>query len=185
MKIYTRTGDDGETGLFGGDRVPKDSARIEAYGAVDELNSVLGIVRSLRPRREIDEVLRKVQDDLFVLGADLATRRASKRPIVPHIRASHSKSIEKSIDAFQRFLRPLDSFVLPGGTMVASYLHFARTVCRRAEVLTVRLARSEKITRETHVYLNRLSDLLFVLARYANSIEGEREVRWTTRIKKR
>ncbi len=185
MKIYTKTGDGGETGLFGGERVSKDSPRIEAYGAVDELNSVIGVVRSLRPSEDIDSVLKKIQTDLFVLGADLATQKSSKRRIVPNIRASHIKPLEIFIDTFQDSLPPLESFVLPGGSPAAAQLHFARTVCRRAEVLTVRLSRSETINSSVCIYLNRLSDLLFVLARYANSIEGGSEVRWIHRSKKR
>ena len=185
MKIYTKTGDEGETGLFGGERVPKDHPRIEAYGAVDELNSAIGIVRSLKPGSEIDVVLKRIQADLFVLGADLATRMSGKRRVVPNIRASHIKPLEKSIDTFQESLSPLESFVLPGGSPAAAQLHFARTICRRAELLTVRLSLSETINRTVLVYLNRLSDLLFVLARYANSVEGGVEVRWTPRSKKR
>jgi len=185
MKIYTKTGDEGETGLFGGERVSKDHPRIEAYGAVDELNSVIGVVRSIQPGEEIDEVLKKIQSDLFVLGADLATRKSGKRKYVPNIRASHIRFLEKCIDTFQESLQPLESFVLPGGTTAAAQLHFARTVCRRAEVLTVRLSRSEPLNRNAPVYLNRLSDLLFVFARHANSVGGGGEVRWSPRAKKR
>jgi cob(I)alamin adenosyltransferase len=185
MKIYTKTGDDGETGLFGGERVSKDSPRIEAYGAVDELNSAIGIVRASRPGDDIDAVLKKIQADLFDLGADLATRKSSKRRVVPNIKASHIKPLEKFIDTFQDSLPPLESFVFPGGSPAAAQLHFARTVCRRAEVHAVRLSRTETVNRNVCIYLNRLSDLLFVLARYANSVSGGVEVRWTPRSKKR
>ena len=178
MKIYTKTGDKGETGLFGGERVPKDALRIEAYGTVDELNSVVGIVRALRPHKTIDDVLAQIQNDLFVLGADLATPKENKKSPIPRISSSHCELLEKKIDVHERSLRPLKSFILPGGTVVASYLHFARTVCRRAERCAVRLARFEHIGSEIVVYLNRLSDLLFVLARSANRIARKREVQW-------
>jgi cob(I)alamin adenosyltransferase len=178
MKIYTTTGDKGETGLFGGDRVPKDSPRIDAYGAVDELNSLIGIVRALRPNKKIDGVLQRVQSDLFVLGADLATRKASKRSLIPRISSLHVISLEKTIDAFQLSLRPLKSFILPGGTVAASCLHYARTVCRRAERSTVRLSRTEDVNENVLVYLNRLSDLLFVLARFANHSAKKKETEW-------
>jgi cob(I)alamin adenosyltransferase len=185
MKIYTKTGDKGETGLFGGDRVAKDSPRIEAYGAVDELNSLIGIIRALRPNKKIDNVLRKIQSDLFVLGADLATRKADKRSLIPRISHSHIASLEKTIDLLQLPLRPLKSFILPGGTVAASHLHYARTVCRRAERSTVRLSRSEKINENVRVYLNRLSDLLFVLARYANHFGKKMETEWKNSSSKR
>jgi len=178
MKIYTKTGDTGETGLFGGDRVTKDAPRIEGYGAVDELNSLIGIIRALRPGKKIDQVLRTIQSDLFVLGADLATRKANKRSLIPRISRSHIASVEKTIDSFQLSLRPLKAFILPGGTVAASHVHYARTVCRRAERSTVRLSRSEEINENALVYLNRLSDLLFVLARYANHTGKKKETEW-------
>ncbi len=185
MKIYTKTGDRGETGLFGGDRVAKDSPRIEAYGAVDELNSLLGIVRALRPNKKIDNVLQKIQSDLFVLGADLATRKANKRSLIPRISPSHITSLEKAIDSLQLLLRPLKTFILPGGTIAASHLHYVRTVCRRAERSAVRLFRSEEINENVLVYLNRLSDLLFVLARYANHSGKKKEPKWESPLPKR
>ena len=185
MKIYTRTGDKGETGLFGGDRVPKDATRIEAYGAVDELNSLVGIIRALRPKRKIDRILQKIQSDLFVLGADLATKKAGKRSLIPRINRSHITSLEGIIDSLQLSLRPLASFILPGGTVVASFLHYARTVCRGAERSTVRLSRSEDVNENVLVYLNRLSDLLFVLARYTNHIQKKKEMKWENPLSKR
>ncbi|HTR80880.1 MAG TPA: cob(I)yrinic acid a,c-diamide adenosyltransferase [Bacteroidota bacterium] len=185
MKIYTKTGDSGETGLFGGDRVPKDSPRIEAYGAVDELNSLIGVVRSRKLPEKVDALLLKIQRDLFTLGADLATRRRNKRTLIPHIAPVHALSLERSIDSFQRELPQLESFILPGGSDAGSALHLARTVCRRAEVLTVRLSRSEKIEPAVLVYLNRLSDLLFVLARYSNQSEHKKEVQWKNPSKKK
>ncbi len=178
MKIYTKTGDKGETGLFGGDRVSKDARRIEAYGAVDELNSLVGIIRALRPNKKIDQVLLGIQNDLFVLGADLATRKTNKRSLIPRIGPSHVALLEKAIDTLQLPLTPLKTFILPGGTIAASHLHYARTVCRRAERSVVRLSRSEEINEYALVYLNRLSDLLFVLARYANHIGKEKETEW-------
>jgi cob(I)alamin adenosyltransferase len=178
MKIYTKTGDKGETGLFGGDRVAKDTPRIDAYGAVDELNSLVGVIRALRSNKKIDDVLRKIQNDLFVLGADLATRKANKRSLIPRIALSHIALVEKTIDSFQLSLRPLKSFILPGGTLAASHLHYARTICRRAERSTVRLSCTEEINKNVLVYLNRLSDLLFVLARYANHTGKKKETEW-------
>lgn len=177
MKIYTKTGDKGETGLFGSERVSKASKRIEAYGTVDELNSVLGIVRSLNPPVEIDTMLEEVQGDLFTLGADLATPNNSDAS-VPRIQKSEIARIEKQIDEIDPKLEPLKHFIIPGGTEVASMLHFARTVCRRAERRVVKLAKKEEIGEQAVVYLNRLADLLFVLARYANHVGGHKEQKW-------
>lgn len=180
MKIYTKTGDKGETALFGGERVPKDALRIEAYGTVDELNSVLGIVRSLKPEKKLDAILLKLQNDLFVLGADLATPIASRNSIIPRIQRSNAVSLEKIIDRFEKPLQPLKAFILPGGSPVAAYLHLARTVCRRAERHVVRLSRNEDTGSSVMIYLNRLSDLLFVLARYANYCEHHKEPKWVS-----
>lgn len=179
MKIYTKTGDRGETGLFGGGRVAKDSPRIEAYGVVDELNSIVGIVRAFKPGSAIDKVLRRIQEDLFILGADLATPRSEVRSAIPRIDQSHVLSLERIIDKFELRLPPLKTFILPGGTPVASHLHLARTVCRRAERCLVHLSRSEDVGPQSSVYLNRLSDLFFVLARYANHVEKKKETQWT------
>ncbi len=178
MKIYTRTGDAGDTSLFGGQRVPKDALRIEAYGTVDELNSVIGIVRADNRVADLDEVLAGIQDSLFVMGADLATPRAQGKQNVPRIAARESENLERLIDRFEEMLKPLKSFILPGGSPVAARLHFARTVCRRAERVVVRLSRNEDIGDELVTYLNRLSDLLFVLARFANHQAGVTEVKW-------
>ena len=178
MKIYTRTGDKGDTSLFGGQRVPKDAMRIEAYGTVDELNSVLGIVRADGPAEELDRVLGVIQDQLFILGADLASPRSNEKKGVRRIGAKETESLEQEIDRFEEVLKPLKSFVLPGGTPVAARLHLARTVCRRAERTVVRLSRNEDIGDECMMYLNRLSDLLFVLARFANHSAGVQEVKW-------
>ena len=178
MKIYTKKGDQGETSLFGGERVSKDNPRIEAYGAVDELNSVLGVVRALSSPRRVEEILARLQTDLFVLGADLATPRSEKRAKVPRIHPSHTAFLERTIDSLERALPPLTSFVVPSGTSVAAHLHLARTVCRRAERLAVRLSKSQELGPDALPYLNRLSDLLFVLARYANAAGGGMEVQW-------
>lgn len=178
MKIYTKTGDKGDTSLFGGQRVPKDALRIEAYGTVDELNSVLGIVRADNKENEIDSIIDRIQNDLFVLGADLATPRSQSSKSIKRIDAKDSRHLEKTIDQLEEQLKPLKTFILPGGSLVAARLHFARTVCRRAERSAVRLSRNEDIGEGTTIYLNRLSDLLFVLARYANHAAGVSETKW-------
>jgi cob(I)alamin adenosyltransferase len=178
MKIYTKTGDKGDTSLFGGQRVPKDALRIEAYGTVDELNSIIGIVRADQAPADIDDVLGEVQDDLFVLGADLATPRSVEKKKIQRIEGANTRRLEKRIDTFDASLKALRSFILPGGSPVAARLHFARTVCRRAERIVVRLSRNEDIGDDVPMYLNRLSDLLFVLARYANHVVHVPEVKW-------
>ena len=180
MKIYTRTGDTGETSLFGGRRVPKDALRIESAGTVDELNSAIGVCRALNPRREIGKILEQIQEDLFALGADLATPgKTARRP--KRIARSDIARLERQIDLFDSGLSPLRNFILPGGSAAASMIHFARTVCRRAERLVVRLARDEKIGEFPVIYLNRLSDLLFVLARSENARTRSAETKWVPR----
>ncbi len=175
MKIYTRTGDTGTTALFGGDRVGKNHPRIEAYGTVDETNAYLGLARSLLQDQpgavRLEPLLARLQDDLFILGADLATPSES-RAVVPRIDQAHITRLEETIDAFEADLPPLKHFILPGGTSVAGMLHVARTVCRRAERLTVAASAEEAISLEAAIYLNRLSDLLFVLARWVNRQAG-------------
>jgi cob(I)alamin adenosyltransferase len=178
MKIYTKKGDKGDTSLFGGPRVPKDVVRIEAYGTVDELNSVLGIVQAENTNKRIAEILMDIQDQLFDLGADLATPRSSTTKTIKRIETKDAQSLEKTIDSLQSSLKPLRSFVLPGGSPVAARIHFARTVCRRSERVVVRLSRNEDIGDAIIIYLNRLSDLLFVLARYANHVAGVQEIKW-------
>ncbi|MEO8167363.1 MAG: cob(I)yrinic acid a,c-diamide adenosyltransferase [bacterium] len=178
MKIYTKTGDKGDTSLFGGQRVPKDALRIEAYGTVDELNSVLGIVRAEKEKAEIDSILDRIQNDLFMLGADLATPRSQTNKSIKRIEAKDSRHLEKTIDRLEEHLKPLKTFILPGGSATAARLHFARTVCRRAERSVVRLSRHEDIGEGITIYLNRLSDLLFVLARYANQAAGVSDTKW-------
>jgi cob(I)alamin adenosyltransferase len=179
MKIYTKTGDSGDTSLFGGQRVPKDALRIEACGNVDELNSVLGVALADGPDEEIRSVLGQIQHKLFALGADLATpRSAGRRKKIKRIEPRDSLWLEREIDRLDPLLKPLKNFILPGGSRFAARLHFARTVCRRAERTVVRLSRNEDIGEGVTMYLNRLSDLLFVLARYANKCAGISETRW-------
>jgi cob(I)alamin adenosyltransferase len=178
MKIYTKTGDKGDTSLFGGQRVPKDALRIEAYGTVDELNSQIGLVRADNSDPEIDRIMEQVQNELFELGADLATPRSVEKSQIKRVEPRDVSDLEKIIDTVEAHLRPLRSFVLPGGTPVAARIHFARTVCRRAERIVVRLSRNEDIGESITTYLNRLSDLLFVLARYVNHKANITEVKW-------
>jgi len=176
MKGYTGTGDRGETSLYGGTRVGKENSRVEAYGAVDELNSQIGVVRALVKRGRIDEVLRVVQGDLFVLGGDLASEVASAK--VPRVERMRVVGLEKVVDGVYGELSPLRRFVLPAGGVVGAELHVARSVCRRAERRVVSLARMEHVNPEVVPYLNRLSSLLFVLARLANKMDGVREEEW-------
>jgi cob(I)alamin adenosyltransferase len=178
MKIYTKTGDKGDTALFGGQRVPKDALRVEAYGTVDELNSVLGIVLADYNESDIEMVLRPVQMKLFALGAELATPDPQKTSGIPRIGKEETAHMESLIDSLGANLPPLRNFILPGGTPAAARIHFARTVCRRAERAVVRLSHKEPVSDETIAYLNRLSDLLFVLARYVNAKAGVQEVPW-------
>ena len=179
MKIYTKTGDGGETGLFAGPRVAKDAPRIEAYGAVDELNAVIGLARAGGGPAALDRLLRRIQNELFDLGAELATPRAAEQGQV-RIGGSHIEALETEIDRSQQGLPPLRQFILPGGTQLAARLHVARTVCRRAERRVVTLARvaDETVSETAVVYLNRLSDFLFVLARHANHEAGHDDVAW-------
>ncbi|MBA3854823.1 MAG: ATP:cob(I)alamin adenosyltransferase [Gemmatimonas sp.] len=181
LKIYTKTGDDGDTGLFGGGRVPKDHPRVTAYGEVDELNAVIGQARSVEMMPRIDEVLAPVQRDLFALGAMLATPDLDKmREQLEKARISDARiaQLEQAIDDGESELEPLKAFILPGGTAKAAALHVARTVCRRAERAVIHLQRDTEVPQIVIVYLNRLSDLLFVLARVANKRAGAGEVTW-------
>ncbi len=181
MKIYTKTGDKGETSLFGGGRVPKDDLRIEAYGTVDELNSLIGTVRVMNDAKKIDGILADIQDTLFVLGADLATPAGTKNASAPRVSGADIVSIERKIDELDALLDPLKSFILPGGSKAAAFLHHARTVCRRAERRVTSLRKQGGASEETLIYLNRLSDLLFVLARYSNKIGNIAETPWNPR----
>jgi cob(I)alamin adenosyltransferase len=179
MKIYTKTGDSGETGLFRGPRVRKDATRIEAFGAVDELNAALGVVRTEPLPEEVDALLGKIQHHLFDLGAELATPDAAAQGMAM-ISDAHIQTLEAAIDRHEATLPPLTVFILPGGTRAAADLHLARTICRRAERRVVTLTGTEhgEISASLVVYLNRLSDLLFVLARAANAAAGRADVSW-------
>jgi cob(I)alamin adenosyltransferase len=179
MKIYTKTGDRGETGLFGGARVSKASLRVQAYGEVDELNSVLGLVRSEPFDAALDLLLGHVQSQLFNLGAELAADPDSKVALgIPLVSESEVAQLEQAIDRAETELAPLKTFVLPGGSRAAAYLHLARTVCRRAERTLVLLGQSQPVRDESLRYLNRLSDALFVFARLANHRAGIADVPW-------
>jgi cob(I)alamin adenosyltransferase len=175
VKIYTRTGDLGETSLFGGARVPKNDARIEAYGTVDELNSVVGLARTTPLPSEVDAVLHDVQHDLFEVGAHLASPGTSR---FPGVDAQRIAALERGIDAMERELAPLKAFILPGGAASSAQLHIARTVCRRAERCVVALHDETPATISTIAYLNRLSDYLFVAARFANARSGIDDIPW-------
>jgi cob(I)alamin adenosyltransferase len=183
VRIYTRTGDSGETGLFGGGRVPKNDARVSAYGDVDELNAVLGVACAAVQDEGIRALLESIQPDLFVLGAHLATpaETRGKKPALPPLPAQRVAEFERRIDEAEAELPPLDAFVMPGGSPGGASLHHARTVCRRAERAVVALAAAAAIDGAVLVYLNRLSDLLFVLARLENLRAGVAERRWLWR----
>jgi cob(I)alamin adenosyltransferase len=181
MKIYTKTGDKGETGLFGGGRVSKSHPRVEAYGDIDELNAVIGLARSIEMMPRIDEVLAPVQRDLFSLGALLATPNHDKvKQQLEKARIDESRvmELERAIDDGEAELEPLTAFILPGGTPKSAALHVARTVCRRAERKVISLGSEVDVPPVVVKYLNRLSDLLFVLARVANRRAGAPEVIW-------
>ena len=181
VKIYTKTGDAGDTGLFGGGRVPKDDPRVEAYGDVDELNAVLGMARAVELMPRIDEVLVPLQRDLFAIGALLATPdrdRMAQHLEKARIDERRVAELEQAIDDAESELEPLRAFVLPGGTPKAAALHVARTVCRRAERRVVRLQHDVEVPGIVVIYMNRLSDLLFTLARLANKRAGAGEVTW-------
>ncbi len=179
-KLYTRTGDQGETALFGGRRVPKDDPRVEAYGSVDELNSTLGVAASFLRQKRIAAALQSIQNELFNIGAELASESGPKADrgrmfIDPERKIA---GLERLIDEYDAKVPPLRTFVLPSGTRAGTLLHLARGVCRRAERAVVRLSRQEDVNRQLIVYLNRLSDLLFVLARYVNKAAGKPETPW-------
>jgi cob(I)alamin adenosyltransferase len=172
-RIYTRAGDGGETGLGDGQRVPKDHPRVEAYGAVDELNAVLGLLAAYAPEAPEAGLLRTIQNDLFDVGSDLC-RPGDQGP---RVTAAYTARLEQAIDRLNEPLPALTSFLLPGGTLAAAWLHLGRTVCRRAERQAVALARAEPVNPQVIAYLNRLSDLLFVLGRVANE-HGKLDVLW-------
>ena len=177
MKIYTKTGDDGTTGLFGGARVSKGDGIVEAYGTVDELNAAVGMARATGLDPFTDQILSQVQTDLFTLGAEVACVPGEEHKLkMKMIDAEDSKRLERAIDEAEKDLPPLKNFVLPGGSPQAAALHFARTVARRAERILIRVPPDERP--EVLIYVNRLSDLLFVLARRANKVSGVEDVPW-------
>ena len=181
MKVYTRTGDSGQTGLFGGGRVPKDHPRVAAYGDVDELNSSIGVVRATAPVQFHDELFESVQRDLFAIGGHLATPdpvKVSRALEKAELAAARVEAFERIMDEADGELPPLRAFVLPAGTPKAAALHLARTVCRRAERSVVHLSHESEVPALFIVYLNRLSDLLFTLARLANHRDGAGDVTW-------
>lgn len=182
MKIYTKTGDEGETGLFGGARVQKSHERVDAYGDVDELNSVLGLVRAEGVQPDIDALLGTIQSELFNVGAELACVAGKTDKLgVPLVNDTHVDVLERAIDRAETELSPLQNFVLPGGTRAAALFHVARTVCRRSERKIVAIRAHEPVRGELIRYINRLSDLLFTLARLANRRAQVDDVPWRAR----
>jgi cob(I)alamin adenosyltransferase len=184
-RIYTKAGDGGETRLVGGQKVAKNSARIETYGTVDELSSCLGLARAALATApvpagavELSDVIKRIQNELFNLGSDLATMPEDRHPKQPLIEARHVAALERQIDTWNESLPELRSFVLPGGGWVAASLHLSRTVCRRAERLVVSLRATEAVGEQVLPYLNRLSDALFVMSRHASRLYAEPEPLW-------
>lgn len=179
FRIYTKTGDKGDTGLFGGGRVRKDDARVEAYGTVDELNAVLGLAAASTEDTQIRDWLARIQAELFVLGAELATPDPGhvKKQVIP-LDEEAVEAWERVIDEVEAELTPLEHFILPGGDVTAAHLHVARTVCRRAERRLITFSREAELRPVCIAYLNRLSDLLFVLARLANHRKATQEPIW-------
>ena len=176
MKIYTKTGDDGTTGLIGNKRIKKSNPRIVTYGTVDELNAALGIVLSSKLGKDIHDLLTKIQNHLFVVGADLANPNLNDKS--NRVTSEMVSFLEKEIDRLEEQLPPITFFILPGGDLVASHVHLARAICRRAEIHAVNLSEVDKINSECLVYMNRLSDLLFVVARTINKRKKISDVAW-------
>ena len=179
-RVYTRTGDDGNTGLAGGERVPKDSLRVECFGTVDELNSSVGVVRAFNDDPELDKILHAMQNSLFDIGGILCTLPAFRPPTMASIGEEQVKWLEELMDRCETELTPLEEFILPAGGKAVALLHLSRTICRRAERVCCRLAREQPDIGETTSlkYLNRLSDALFVLARWVAKRQGQKEVLW-------
>ncbi len=178
MKIYTKTGDDGTTSLVGGARVNKDSLRVECYGTVDEVNSILGLSITVVSSKDVSSLLNKIQNKLFTIGGELATPKNKSDFNKVRLVNNDILLLEDSIDKYEKELEPLKQFILPGGTKGASLLHYARSICRRTERLVTSLSKNEMISNLILIYLNRLSDLLFVLARYENSINQVPDIPW-------
>ncbi len=176
MKIYTKTGDDGTTGLQGGNRISKSNIRLQAYGAIDELNASIGLILSSKFNDELEKLLRNIQNDLFLVGSDLSNPdlTSSKNRVTPEMVVN----IEKNIDRLEAELSPITNFILPGGHEIASLIHISRTITRRAETQAVLLDEKEKINEECKKYLNRLSDLFFVIARIVNKKNGFEDIIW-------
>jgi len=183
MKIYTKTGDKGKTSLFGGQRVDKDDLRVECYGTVDELNSILGLAVTEVVDAEMKEVIQKIQNDLFILGGELATPVEKKFALnfSSKVDIDEVQFLENRIDHFEENLLPLKQFILPGGSKSAALLHVARSVSRRSERLAVKLSKRDVINENIIIYLNRLSDLLFVLARFENDVNQILDVPWASK----
>lgn len=178
-RVYTRTGDDGSTGLGGGQRVPKDSLRVQAYGTVDELNSAIGVALAHGLCERLTHVLPAIQNELFDLGSDLCyVEEDIEKYNPPQIEARHVERLEMLIDELTKVVGPLENFVLPGGAGGAAHLHVSRTVCRRAEREAIALSRVEGVGEFALQYLNRLADALFVMARYENKMRGMAEPQW-------
>ena len=176
MKIYTKTGDDGTTGIQGGKRISKSNLRIQAYGAVDEINASLGVVLSKKLDGELESLLKKIQNELFVAGSDLSNPDQSSTNT--RITSEMVESLEKNKDQIENDLPPITNFILPGGHEIASLVHMSRTITRRAETLVIALDEKEKVNVECKKYLNRLSDLLFVIARMINKKNGFEDIIW-------
>jgi cob(I)alamin adenosyltransferase len=182
MKIYTKTGDKGLTSLIGGTRVPKHHIRIESYGTVDELNSYIGLIGDQDIDAHDKEVLKQIQDRLFTIGSSLAADPERSRMIIPDLHMSDVEMLEAEMDTMNESLPPLKHFILPGGSNVVSFCHIARCVCRRAERITVHLAEESTVDEKVNIYLNRLSDYLFTLARKIANINKVTENQWIPRI---
>lgn len=183
MKIYTKTGDDGTTGLFNGARVKKSNQRVNLYGTTDELNSIIGLAVSASEKEELNQDLEKINNLIFDLGSDLATPLDPPPKFeVPRISSNHIDWLEKRIDKYDESLEPLKTFILPGGSMQAAFLHQARTVCRRAERLAVELSEEEDLGDYAVKFLNRLSDYLFAAARYSNYLHNVGDKKWKKNI---
>ncbi len=178
MKIYTKTGDDGTTSLVGGERVNKDSLRVECYGTVDEVNSILGLIIAEIKIEDVCTLLNEIQNKLFTIGGELATPENKSEFNKVRLVNDDILLLETSIDKYEEKLESLKQFILPGGTKGASLLHYARSICRRVERLVISLSKKEKVSNLILIYLNRLSDLLFVLARYENSINQVPDIPW-------
>ena len=182
MKIYTKTGDKGYTSLIGGTRVPKHHLRIEAYGTVDELNSYIGLVRDQEITGYDKEILKQIQDRLFTIGASLAADPERSKMVIPDLNAEDIELLEREMDKMNEQLPPLRHFILPGGDNTISFCHIARCVCRRAERLSVHLAEESKVDEKVNIYLNRLSDYLFTLARKVARDRNVTENEWIPRV---